>query len=120
MLLKQVNNVCVQDKKRKENVLPGVPYPPTVIHYLPFQDVASVVVYSNCHCSSALYLSLCFILFKIVWWPSAGTELFSWLSACDILNCLFDYLLIPTTKRKLQQIERVSERQKTIFLLAVN
>ena len=26
MLLKRVNNLCVQDKKRKENVPSGVPY----------------------------------------------------------------------------------------------
>ena len=26
-----------------------------------------------------------FALFKIVWWSSAGTELASWLSSCDVL-----------------------------------
>ena len=29
MLLKRVNNLCAQDKKRKENVPSGVPYPMT-------------------------------------------------------------------------------------------
>ena len=28
MLLKRVNNLCAQDKKRKENVPSGVPYRP--------------------------------------------------------------------------------------------
>ena len=45
-------------------------------------DIASftVVVCSNCQCSSAFCWSdLLFILFRIAVWPSAGTELSPWL-----------------------------------------
>ena len=45
----------------------------------------SVVVYSNCICSSASRCSLTmtvFIMFRIAWWTSAGKKLTSWLSAC--------------------------------------
>ena len=44
----------------------------------------SVVVYSNCICSSASRCSLTmtvFIMFRIAWWTSAGKELTSWFSA---------------------------------------
>ena len=39
-----------------------------------------------------MYVSLCpFVhLFRIAWWPSAGKELSSWLSACAVLlNAIF-------------------------------
>ena len=45
----------------------------------------TVMLYSNSHFSSAFCLSLTlFILFRIVWWPSVGKELSSWLSACAV------------------------------------
>ena len=50
---------------------PHPPLPPVpVIYYWPFRVGASVMVYSNCQCSSAFCWS------RIAWWPSAGKELF--------------------------------------------
>ena len=47
------------------------------------------MVYSNCHCSSHFL----FFLFMITWWPSAGKDLSSWLSACAVWhrNCLCSF-----------------------------
>ena len=63
-----------------------------VIYYWPFQDGASVVVYSNCQCSFIFLLvfDLLIILFRIALWPSAGKELSLWLSICIVL------ILVPS------------------------
>ena len=36
MLLKRVNNLCAQDKKRKENVPSGIPVGRRLFNFLPF------------------------------------------------------------------------------------
>ena len=64
---------------------------PQVIYYWPFQGDASVVVYSNCQCSSAFCLSLTYcsiyladILVAICW-----KELSHWLFTCAV------FILVP-------------------------
>ena len=44
------------------------------------------MVYSNClmFVSFLFVLDKLFILFRIAFWPSAGKELSSWLSACTV------------------------------------
>ena len=48
--------------------------------------------YSNCHCLSAVCLSLiyCSILFRIALWPSVGKELSRCLSTCAV------FILVPS------------------------
>ena len=67
---------------------------PQINCYYPFRGDASVVVYSNCHCSCILivivrplsvFFDFSFVLFRKAWWSCAKKKLSSWLSACTIL-----------------------------------
>ena len=75
---------------------PKHPFKPPSIYYWPFQGDTSVVVYSNCHCSSTFCLVFDFLwdLFRIAWWSSVGKMLSSWHSACAVLlySVLFVFL----------------------------
>ena len=60
------------------------------MHYWPFQGDESVVVYSNCQCSSAFCLSdLLFNLFRTLW-SSVGKKLPPWLFTCAV------FILVPS------------------------
>ena len=58
------------------------------------------MVYYHCHCLSAyLFVSdFLFALFRIVWWPSTGKELSSWLSICAVL-CVIPSLMFVLLSR---------------------
>ena len=45
------------------------------------------MVYFICQCSFVFDLKFVFILFRVTWWPSAGNQLSSWLSAHVAFIC---------------------------------
>ena len=50
------------------------------------------MVYSNCQCSSAFFLSD--LLFRIALWPSVGKELSPWLFTCAVFCCCFVFCFL--------------------------